>query len=156
MKDRIEAALRPLLSEPLTDMWRYVGHQRFEFGEQRPCKNRKGQDITRADLAVVALCHWRISRADGSSVSRCNFRSSTEPGDEAAGRFVEECLDSQPVVLEITAQDSGGVHLVLAHGYELWLEPDPDDASELDEEWRFLPRDHAERHFVVTAHGIEE
>ena len=42
----IELALGELVGLPLSDMWRYAGCQKFEFGEQRPHLNRDGEETT--------------------------------------------------------------------------------------------------------------
>jgi len=52
--------LLPIVGEPLSGMWRAVG-QVFEFGEQRPDTNRRGEAITRGDFWLKFIAaDWRV------------------------------------------------------------------------------------------------
>jgi len=93
MKHEIEQALRPIIGEPLTAMWRYAGNQKFEFGVQRPCKNRKGEEITRADLGLVVSCHWRMDAPDGGYISSEDYGpNGARYRDELNGPVIERLL----------------------------------------------------------------
>lgn len=55
--------LQPLVGESLTGMYRYLG-QVFEFGEQRPWTNRRGEATTRGDFLLKFIsADWRIVQA---------------------------------------------------------------------------------------------
>lgn len=56
MKLEIETALQPLIGEPFSDMMRYGGCQKFEFGQQHPIINRKGKNVTVGEWGLVAAC----------------------------------------------------------------------------------------------------
>lgn len=49
-----------LVGEPLTDMRRYLGIQMFEFGEQKPFINRKGEEAEIAHNILHAMIPWEI------------------------------------------------------------------------------------------------
>ncbi len=73
MKQEIEAALQPLVGESLSDMMRYGGCQKFEFGKQLPKKNRKGEDVAVGEWGLVVSCDWRIKRSNEIIVSCDDF-----------------------------------------------------------------------------------
>ena len=159
MRDEIETALRPLMGEPLSHM-RRAGFQMFEIGVQRPCKNRKGQDITLADMSLHVSCNWYITRNGDQIVSSEDFG----PGwgvrrDEKAMPFYEMLGEEEFVVTSIHADNSGGVVIQLTRGYMLQIVTDHDEAvmdTDADtEQWRLLPKDRTRRDFVVTAEGIQ-
>ena len=60
--------------------------------------------------------------------------------------------DTALLVDAIEADVSGGVRLILRHGYTLAVFPDD---SLPGEHWRFLPPWTDTPHFVVTGHGID-
>jgi hypothetical protein len=159
IREEIETALKPLLGEPVSNMWR-AGFQIFEIGEQRPFKNRKGQDTTRADLSLHVSCDWYITRSGEPIVSSEDFG----PGwgvrrDEKAFPFYEALGGPEFIIRSVRADSSGSVVIRMAGGYVLQiitdrrkdeLDPDADTAQ-----WRFLPKDETVHHFVVETDGIE-
>ncbi|MES2459420.1 MAG: hypothetical protein V4671_02465 [Armatimonadota bacterium] len=155
MKDKILQTLRPLIGEPLTDMMRFAGIQVFEFGVQRPRKNRKGEDITRADQRLHVSCSWEIAGADGFVLSREDFGPEGVRQDEKAHPFYESLqTDDAPVVEAIEADDAGVLRLQLSQGYMLQIQPDEMEEEPDEEQWRFLPKDRNQRHLVLTLQGI--
>jgi hypothetical protein len=154
MKRQIEAALHPLIGEPLTDMWRYAGCQKFEFGLQRPAKNRSGQEITRSDLGLVVSCHWRISGPAGHVVSSADFGPKESRRDTLAGPFYQLLEDAPPVVEALEASDDGALCLRMTSGYTVEVLPTAGIEPE-DEQWRFMPKDQEQVHVVLFGDGLE-
>jgi hypothetical protein len=159
IQQEIETALKPLIGEPLSDM-RRAGFQMFEIGVQKPCKNRKGQDITRADMALHVSCDWYITRKSDQILSSEDFGPEWgERRDEKAEPFYQGLGAPDYIITSISADDSGGVVIQMAGGYTLQIICTSDsEVRNLDggpEQWRFLPKDESAPHFVVTAEGIE-
>lgn len=155
MKQEIEAALQPLIGQPLSDMWRYAGCQKFEFGVQRPAKNRKGQDVKRADWGLVVSCDWRVMGPEGHVVSSDDFGPGRSRRDEQAKPFYELIHTDPPVVEGIEANTGGALRIRMSQGYTLDVQPETDSGSD-DEQRRFLPRDPQQKYFVLWGDGIEE
>ncbi len=155
MKDEIERALEPLHGEPLSDMWRLGGLQAFEFGIQRPAKNRRGQDITCADLRLHIACFWRITENEVEILASADFGPNKSRRDEKAKPFYESLETDPPVVEAIEADDTGGFVLQMTSDFTLTVRPDEINEEPDSEQWRFLPKDKRTNHFVVTAQGIE-
>jgi hypothetical protein len=152
MKVEIEKTLHPLIGEPLSDMWRYAGHQKFEFGIQRPCKNRKGEHITIADWGFVVAGDWRITGPEGYIVSSDDFGPKGSRRDEKAYPFYEMLGTAPPIVESIEAEEDGSVRFCMTGGYTLDVLPDREPEAE---QWRFMPKDGRKRQFVITSEGIE-
>jgi hypothetical protein len=149
----IEAALRPLLGEPLTDMWRYADCQRFEFGPQRPAKNRRGEDITLSDKALVVGCAWRIPGPSGEVLSSADFRSDGTRRDEQAHEFYG-FLRADPLLVEaVAASEVGALALQQSRGYELCVEADL--PAEEDEQWRLMLGEGPTSHVTLYGRRIE-
>ena len=162
MKEEIERRLYPLVGEPLSDMFRFAGIQVLEFGVQRPCKNRKVEDVTRADQSLHVSCHWRIAGPDGTVVTSDDFGQGGSRCDEKAYPFYDMLGEAPPAVEAIEADELGNVVMRLANGYMLEIRLDTEteaSGSDMDltddEQWRYLPRDEGEDHFVITSRGIE-
>jgi len=154
MKMQAEAALRPLIGEPLTDMWRYAGCQKSEFGVQRPAKNRQGEEITLAELGLVVSCDWRILGPEGCVVSSDDFGHGESRRDTHAHPFYELIHRAPPVVEEIKADDEGGLRIEMSAGYSLEVVPSLGIEPE-DEQWRFIPGDKEQGHLVLWGDGLE-
>ena len=153
MKEKIERVLKPLIGEPLSGMSRLGGMQMFEFGIQRPRKNRKGQDITLADQRLHVSCHWCITGPEGGIFSSEDFHPVRR--DEKAYPFYDMLESDPPAVEAIAADEKGGFTLRMVRGYTLviWL---IENTNEPDaEQWRFLPKAKSRNHFVVTQRGID-
>lgn len=155
IREEIEIVLRPLLGERLSDMWRAAGMQLFEIGVQRPCKNHKGQDITRADMRLHISCCWDIQGPEGKIVSSDDFGPDNTRRDEAAKPFYDMLGDPVLTINAIQADDRGGITLRMSGSHTLCVRPDwANDYSDW-EQWRFLPKNKNMRHFVIKAGGIE-
>ena len=169
MKERIERALQPLIGLPLSDMWRIsrAGLQRFEFGEQRPGKNKRGETVTFGSHALHVACAWRIVETSAIIIGADDYNgeerhkryparfdpNNPEPDSSAlrAFAFFDSLSENPPVVEAIEADGAGSVHFFLS--CERRLEILPLDSAP-DEHWRLLYRDGRRRHFVVTGQGI--
>ena len=140
-------------------MWRYAWFQRFEFGAQRPAKNRKGEAITMSDWTLVAGCYWRITGPDGEKVvSSADFGPGESRRDEKAYPFYG-MLHREPLVVEaVEADERGELRIRLSQGYLLKVSPDdepqPDPRQSDYEQWLFLPRDGRRRRFDFSAEGL--
>lgn len=121
--------LQPIVGEPLSDMWRGLG-QIFEFGEQRPDINRRGQAITRGDFSLKFIsADWRIVQAGrlilGSTdhYDEERFYDSEEPlirpyDDEARSlirEFFESVRASKFVVESVEVGPLADVTVRLSH-----------------------------------------
>ena len=136
-------------------MMRFAGIQVFEFGVQRPRKNRKGEDITRADQRLHVSCSWEITGPNGLVLSHDDFGPIRR--DEKAYSFYEILTgDAPPLVEVIEADDDGALRLQMSHGYTLDIRPDEMDEEPDEEQWRFLPKDEGQNHLVLTLEGLEE
>ena len=148
MKEEVEQALRPLIGNPLSDMTRFGGIQIFEFGVQRPRKNRKGQEITVADQKIhVSSCEWRISGPEGEIVGSKDF--TPVRGDERAHPFYQMLGDNPPLVQTVEADKAGGFVLQMIGGYSLTVSVDENIKEPDIEQWRFLPKAKSQNHFVI-------
>jgi hypothetical protein len=159
IREEVETALNPLIGEPMSDMRRAVGRQMFEIGEQRPCKNHKGQDITRADTTLVVSCNWYITLNSDKIVSSYDFGPYPERRDEKAIPFYKMLGGPDFIISSVRADNNGGVKIRMAGGYTLRIETEKKaecgDPDEDTEQWRLLPKDETRRHFVVGTDGIE-
>ena len=130
--------LSPLVGLPLSNMWRYLGCQKFEFGEQKPHVNRKGEATTWADWALVANCRWRIQGPDAFSLTWEHFGPTPERRDDHADPFYDSLRVDPPVVESVDVEDDGGLRIGMTGGYSLAFDPWP-DGEDSSEEWRFMP-----------------
>lgn len=160
MKEETEGALQPLIGEPLCGMFRFVGIQAFEFGVHRPCKNRRGDDVFKADLRLHVPCFWRITGPAGFDLSRDDFSrhgSNLPDHDEKAFPFYESLsTGNAPVVEAVEADDAGELRLQMSHGYVLNIRPDEMEEEPDEEQWRFLPKDEDQNHLVLILQGLED
>lgn len=170
MKEKIERALKPLVGLPLSDMWRIsrYGLQRFEFGDQWPDKNRRGETVTYGICSLHVACAWRIIHSSGIIVGADDYNNSEqhesypsrlnpdnpEPDIFAlrAFAFFDSLHDNPPIVETLEADNVGSVHFFLSREYQLQILP---IESGDGEHWRLLYRDGRRRHFVVSGVGIE-
>lgn len=155
VREEIETVLKPLLGERLSDMWRAAGMQLFEIGVQRPFKNRKGKDVTRADWSLDVSCCWSISGPDGEIVSSDDFGPEQARRDDKAMPFYNLLGDPTLAITALRANDEGGIRIQMAGACVLEIWPCWEDAEPEDEHWRLLFKDENRRHFVVTAAGIQ-
>ncbi len=152
--------MKSLIGEPLSDMYRFAGIQVFEFGVQRPGKNRKGEEITFADRRLHVSCRWCITGPEGNIVSSMDFGPNRSRHDERASPFYEMLESEPPVVEALKADESGAIVLRMSRGYTLEVQPDEGEDTQIpvehsNEQWRFLPKDKRRHHLVITSRGIE-
>jgi hypothetical protein len=159
LQEEVETTLQPLLGQPLSDMWRAAGMQIFEIGVQRPCKNRRGQEITRADWSLHVSCCWYIMGPKGDIVSSSDFGPDGSRRDEQAKPFYGMLGDPALTIITLQSDGYGGINLGMSGGYNLaiwppWENEADREGQETDEEqWRLLSRHSNMRHFVILAHG---
>lgn len=153
MRKQIEEALQPLIGEPLTDMWRYAGCQKFEFGVQRPMQNTRGEECTRADLGFVVSCDWRINGPEGYIVSSADFGPEGSRRDPPAEPFYDLLGDTPPVVEALEVNDEGALLFRMTSGYTLEVLPSA-DIEPHDEHWRLMPKDREQEHIVLFGEGL--
>jgi hypothetical protein len=153
MNQQIEAALQPLIGEPLTDMWRYAGCQKFEFGVQRLIQNDDGEEIRRADLGFVVSCAWRIDGPEGCVVSSADFGPEGSRRDTPAEPFYQLLDEAPPVVEALEVSDEGALLFRMTPGYRLEVLPSA-GLEPNDEHWRFMPGGPAKDHVVLWGDGL--
>lgn len=138
-----EEALKQLVGLPLSDMWRY-GCQKFEFGEQHPQVNRKGEAIHAAEWALVAECPWRLSGPSGFELSHEHFGPDLERRDDHAASFYKSIETSPPVVTSIAIASDGRLIVAMTGNFVLAMVPSGEGT------WRLMPPKHDPRgHFEV-------
>jgi hypothetical protein len=164
--------LSALIGEPLSQMKRYVGFQRFGFGVRYPTVNRKGEECTTSPQAIVVSCFWELLGPNGPVVSRDDFGPGDQRRDESAMYFYELADSEVLAVTSIVAEADGELTVSLSEGYVLILRRKlprkqrySKSAQKLREKllaegeiWRYLSDERTEREsdrFVVTFSGIE-
>jgi hypothetical protein len=169
MKERIEQTLSLLVGLPLTNIYRTLNLEMFDFGEQRTVLTRQGQEKKVGKYALHVQCAWRITNStrvvvasrdrwymgDGSKDIPDDFDWSL-PGNRCDKRISSflEANAAEPLVIEsIEADHVGGTKLRLTNGFA--LEIFPDDSFD-DEYWRFFQPSTSTEHFVVTGAGIQD
>jgi hypothetical protein len=136
--EKIVSLLSPMIGEPLSDMWRALG-QIFEFGEQKPFVNHKGEEATQADFHFKALSDWSLSQ-DGVLIMNAydhrgkrrfyhRIRKPTEPEKAVrwsrANAFFDQVYEGSLVLNNISVTD-GVVRLELDLGYLIEVRSDDD------------------------------
>lgn len=169
----IEAALRDLLDKPLVLWSRILDMAIVEFGRTHMRQDKRGT-VEDGEFRLHIQCSWRIVQSGRILAGRDDYfappigADRTEEFDIRTGYrsrgddLVDAFLDHEGphLVTEIDASSTGDLQLSLADGCALEVWPQSVAVPEVDEEyWRFLrarPADKEDRHFVVTAAGIEE
>jgi hypothetical protein len=146
-------AFASLIDLPLSDMWRYLGFQKFEFGEQKPHLNRKGEETTWADWSLVVNCAWRIEGPEGFVLSSGHF--TPERRDTHAHKFYESLAELPPIVEEVQVLDNGALRIKMSGGYLLAVDPNGLDEDTL-EDWRLRPPEYDQQgHLVLEGNRLE-
>jgi hypothetical protein len=139
---RAEIFLRDrIVGLPLTDMWRFGGFQVFEIGPQLPFVNKKGQQITRAEMSFHILAEW--------SLQKPSFGLSWEHfGDPRSDGFAKDFYlslsSSPPVISDVKIFADGSLRVQFEDQLVLHVEALREEGLE----WRFLPGE-SEDHLVV-------
>jgi hypothetical protein len=129
-------------------MHRYCGFQLFEFGVQKPAKNRKGEDIMLADHALTIACKWEVVKGE-FRLSSADFEPVRH--DEHAAEFYE-LMETDPLVIESLEINQRGVIRIGFHdGHVLTVTP---GRSKKWEHWRYMPRGDEKGHLVLEAGRI--
>lgn len=159
MKEEIEKRLVCLVGKRFSDMMRYAGWQRFEFGEQKPTINRKGRSLRTSDLAIAAACHWRITQNGNPVVSADDFGPDRERRDDSAMPFYAALPDKGPIIERLTVGERGELLFVCSDGISLEIDATRPLHTWLWENenalWRFLSGDKNDWGLVLTTDGIE-
>src|SRR6266571_2122201 len=168
LADRITAELRVLIGQPMSDCWRAINMQIFEFGQQRPTVNRKGQDIEVADLKLHVQCRWRL--VDGAtivfgrddldypadeSISLDDFDWDKQKAvlDVTQRRWFESHKASPPKVTDVRGDAYGGFQIRLEGAFALEAFPCDSRRGEHSERWRLFGHRADGSHFVVQGYG---
>jgi hypothetical protein len=129
----LEQELSQIVGLPLTCLWRALG-QIFEFGEQKPFLNRKGEEVCRSDFSVKFLAGWRVSvgvmtvfgSGDHISGKRRFYDRKTRPRDplnrarwDRAKEFLRRVHEQSLIVESVQVTRSGVVFIRLSDDYEI-------------------------------------
>lgn len=133
----LDSQFRVLIGQPLSDMFRYAGLQRFDFGEQRPSVNSKGLPNTISDWGLVVGCNWQIDGPDGFRLQQADYRSGPGPEGPNIHEFFEMLEKDPPKLLSYELDALGTLTMVLERGYQLRVEA---CSSSGWEQWRLVPQ----------------
>ena len=148
----VHKALSALIGMPLSDMIRYCGWQRFEFGEQIPAKNKRGEDVTISDWAISLNCPWRIEGPDGFSLTSEDFEP--ERHDDHAEAFYDR-FESDPISVEsVSVESNGALTFFFSEGFVLNAKPANELEPEFEEWWFFPPESGAVPSFSLGYEGL--
>lgn len=148
-------AVQELVGLPLTDMWRYGECQKFEFGEQKPCLNRRGEATTRAEWGLVVSCRWRVEGPNNFVLRSESFGPGQQRTDDHAGPFYQSLAEHPPVVESVKVGEDGALRFLFTGGYSLAVVPVfPDE--DYSEDWRLMTPDEDVRgHLVLINRRFE-
>ncbi len=170
IKQQIEAELRVLVGQPLTDIGRAT-LQWFAFGQPHTIIDQQGYPQEVSAYALCVQCPWRIIGPYGIVVGSgdLNYAAGDDPYadvpswrlmrqgenrcDERTRMFLYHTRQQPLTVEDVLADDVGSLKIHFNAGYT--LEVFPNDTLE-EEYWRFLRPDKDERHFLMTGQGIEK
>lgn len=145
-------AFMALVGLPLTDMWRYFGCQKFEFGEQKPQINSRGEETTWADWGLVACAAWTMTGPEVFELSSDHFEP--ERRDGHASEFYQSLDVNPPAVEQVQVLSDGALSISLTGGYHLSLQGIPPNEEKF-EAWRLMPPDEEPRgHLTLDRDGL--
>jgi hypothetical protein len=157
MKQQIEEALRPLSGLKLSSMWRALGIQIFEFGEQLPTQNIHGDSITRANCSIDVTCPWRIIQSNTIIIASWDYLDDEKdrPDDVLSDTFFQKMKNGDLRVENIKITSVGDIFMNITNQYQ--LEILPMSSLDDDEHWRLITDrlKELDQHFVVIGAGIE-
>lgn len=134
-----------LVGQPLSDLW-HPAFWVFEFGEQLPFINKRGDDVTAASIKLDLSCPWRISKDRRLVMSSGDFEFDrkyqrvalpyrvTRPRDawdierwRLCKGFWNVLEEASVRVRRVTVRPTGDITLLLSHGYRLdvWVDGRP-------------------------------
>jgi len=163
----ITAELSRLIGEPISDCWRAVNMQIFEFGPRRHMTNRKGEAIEASDIRLHIQCRWRFVASNRILFGRDDLNYSADPSipddefdwdkhasalDVKQRTWFSQHHDEPPKVVSVKGDNFGGFRIELAGGVA--LECLPCD-SQHGEHWRLLGHREDGSHFVINGDGVE-
>lgn len=162
----IAAELDQLLGQQISDCWRAVDMQIFEFGPRHEMTNRKGKIVEVSDIRLHLQCRWRFVSKDQILFGQDDLYRSADPHftedfdynkqpsalDAAQRAWFDDHRDKPLRVIATRGDNYGGFRIELESHYA--LECLPCDTS--GEYWRMLGHRADGTHFVVTAEGIED
>jgi hypothetical protein len=150
------AIFAELIGLPLTDMWRYAGCQKFEFGEQlSELDDNSPQMQGAADWGLVASCEWQIQGPEELVLSSDHFGPEGVRRDGHAQPFYDLMdSDSHLVVQSVKTLEDGGLVIQLTGGYSLNLWRSPKE-NRSDEQWRLMPPGEESGHLVLDDNELE-
>jgi len=171
MKEIIEQTLGALIGLPLRDAARASSLEWFEFGSKlTKITLRNGKTSLVGEYVIDTESAWHILGPNGVVVGSGDrpYPAGEDPHkdllhfdwdrpganrcDERMRIFLADHKDSPLRVESLAASNWGGLRINLSAGHVLEIFPD----SSLDYEyWRFYEPWNEEKHFVITAHGIE-
>jgi hypothetical protein len=171
MKKKIEETLQVLIGLPFWNAGRSATVEWFDFGWKRfNLPSRIGGTALVGEYVLDTESAWHPAGPNmiivGSQDRAYPAGSDPYKGlvefdwdqrganrcDERMRMFLEQSAASPPVVRSVEADSRGGLKIRLSGRKILQIFPH----SSLDcEYWRFFEPKNSEKHFVVTAHGIE-
>jgi len=174
LRAEIEAALQPLVGEPLSGVsWmppyerltggtptgrEPFGRMRFEFGVPRLTRNQKGEEIRRADWALVVSCWWDIENGDGYPLlSTIDFAPERDPRFNRTRLFYGMAQDLYNPMrgMRVAVRKTGAVDFKLSQDVELAIFATEGAAGTERELWRLITRDQGVADFVVRADDFD-
>ncbi|CAN5369630.1 hypothetical protein BH11ARM1_BH11ARM1_08280 [soil metagenome] len=149
-REMTEEALTPLVGLALTD-FRQPIFTIFEFGEQRPGKNRRGEDVTFADWSFdITGMSWQVVHHDrvvigssdmpysGKRRPKRFFERITPPRDpelrsrwRAANDFLDLVEAGSLHAVAVSAGPAGATSIFLEEGYAIHTFTDSSKATDL-------------------------
>ena len=117
-------------------MWR-PAWQAFEFGLQKPGKNRRGEDITIADWKLDVSGDWEILGPSEFCLSSKDFLP--ERKDEHAYAFYDSLKSDPPTVEKVEVRRDYSLKISMSKGFVLEVAA----PKRRDHEWWFLTEEYS-------------
>ena len=143
MKLAIQAALRPLVGQPLWAAGRAASIAWFQFGGRHTVSDGRSGTKEVGSYAIHLDCPWTWTRPWGDVVADHNS------GDDE----LTELALLPVAVRNIAAEDDASVRITFDDSSVLTVQPEPD--ADTEEYWRFFEPFRETPHFVVGPGGVE-
>lgn len=139
-KTMVEKELSTIVGEPLTDMWRYAGHQVFALGQQVEVIDEDSEEpIQVDDCCLIVYCEWEFRGPNGFLLSSVDFAGEQGRNDHHAHAFYNRA-DADPIEVEGLSVDFGGlVEILFTEGFSLTVRPST-EVEPWEAQWRFQVR----------------